>query len=48
MMAPLAASRIVEDWNWPARSFLLVYVVFFTAGMIFPLIARKMGVWSLP
>lgn len=46
LMVPLAASRVVEGWNWPAKAFVLVYFLFFATGMAYALIARKMGVWS--
>jgi uncharacterized membrane protein len=40
------ASRLVDGWNWPARAFVIVYLLFFATGMAYALIARKMGVWS--
>jgi len=40
------ASRVVEGWNWSAGSFVFVYALFFATGMVYALIARKMGVWS--
>lgn len=46
LMAPLAASRVVDGWNWPARAFVFVYVLFFLTGMAYALIARRMGAWS--
>jgi hypothetical protein len=46
LMVPLVASRMVEGWNWSAGSFVFVYVLFFATGMLYALIARKMGVWS--
>lgn len=46
LMVPLAASRVVEGWHWPARAFVLVYVLFFSTGMVYAAIARKMHVWS--
>ncbi|MBS1856095.1 MAG: hypothetical protein JST11_12065 [Acidobacteria bacterium] len=46
LMVPLVASQVVEGWNWPAGSFVLVYVLFFGTGMVYAAIARKMGVWS--
>jgi hypothetical protein len=45
-MAPLVASRVVEGWNWPVRAFVLAYVLFFATGMVYALIARRMGAWS--
>jgi hypothetical protein len=46
LMVPLVASRLVEGWNWPAGTFVFVYVLFFATGMAYALIARKMGAWS--
>jgi hypothetical protein len=46
LMVPLVASRMVEGWNWSAGSFVFVYILFFATGMVYALIARKMGVWS--
>ncbi|MBI3476054.1 MAG: hypothetical protein HY010_09995 [Acidobacteria bacterium] len=46
LMVPLVASRLVQGWNWSAGSFVFVYVLFFATGMVYALIARKMGVWS--
>lgn len=46
LMVPLVASRLVPGWNWPAGSFVFVYVLFFGTGMAYALIARKMGAWS--
>ena len=46
MMVPLVASQVVEGWNWNAGSFVFVYVLFFGTGMVYAVIARKMGVWS--
>jgi hypothetical protein len=40
------ASQVVEGWNWPARAFVFVYVLFFATGMVYAVIARKMGEWS--
>lgn len=46
LMVPLAASRVVEGWNWPPGAFVRVYVLFFLTGLVFALVARKMDVWS--
>ena len=46
LMVPLVASRVVEGWNWPAGTFVIVYVLFFGTGMAYALIARKMGSWA--
>ena len=46
LMAPLLASRVVDGWNWPPRAYVFVYVLFFGTGMVYAVIARKMGVWS--
>jgi hypothetical protein len=46
LMVPLVASRVVDGWNWPARAFVFVYVLFFGTGMAYVVIARKMGAWT--
>ena len=46
LMVPLVASHVVEGWNWNAGSFVVVYVLFFGTGMVYAVIARKMGAWS--
>jgi len=46
LMVPLVASQVVEGWHWAPGSFALVYVLFFATGMLYALIARKMGAWS--
>ena len=46
LMVPLVASQVVEGWNWPARAFVFVYVLFFGTGMAYALIARKMDSWA--
>jgi hypothetical protein len=46
LMVPLAASRVVQGWNWPAGTFVIVYVLFFGMGMAYAMIARKRGAWS--
>lgn len=46
LMVPLVASRVVEGWNWPARAFVLVYVLFFGTGLAYAAIARKMAARS--
>jgi hypothetical protein len=46
LMVPLVASRVVEGWNWPAGTFVFVYVLFFGTGMAYALIARRTGAWS--
>lgn len=46
LMVPLVASRVVDGWNWPAGTFVFVYVLFFGTGMAYALIARKMRAWS--
>jgi hypothetical protein len=46
LMVPLVASQVVEGWNWPAAAFVRVYVLFFATGMVYAVIARKMGAWS--
>jgi hypothetical protein len=46
LMVPLVASRVVEGWNWNAGGFVVVYLLFFATGMVYALIARKMGAWT--
>jgi len=46
LIVPLVASQMVEGWNWPARAFVLVYVLFFATGMAYALIARRMSAWT--
>lgn len=46
LMVPIIASRVVEGWNWPARAFVFVYVLFFLTGMAYAVIARKTRAWS--
>jgi hypothetical protein len=46
LMAPLVASQFVEGWNWPVGAFVRVYVLFFGTGLVFALVARRMGAWS--
>ena len=46
LMVPLVASQFVEDWHWGVGGFVRVYVLFFATGMVYALIARKMGAWS--
>ena len=46
LMVPLVASQVVEGWNWPAKAFVLVYVLFFLTGMVFALVARRMDAWT--
>jgi hypothetical protein len=46
LMVPLVASQVVDGWNWPAGAFVRVYVLFFVTGMVFALVARRMGAWS--
>jgi len=46
LMVPLVASQVVKGWNWNAGSFVFLYVLFFVTGMVYVVIARKMGAWS--
>jgi len=45
-MVPLIASQFVEDWHWGVSGFLRVYVLFFATGMVYALVARRMGALS--
>ena len=46
LMVPLVASQVVEGWKWKPGGFVFVYVLFFATGMLYAVIARKMGAWS--
>lgn len=46
LMVPLVASRVIEGWNWKPQAFVLVYILFFATGMVYALVARRMGAWS--
>ena len=45
-MVPVVASQFVEDWHWGVAGFVRVYVLFFATGMVYALVARRMGEWS--
>ena len=45
-MVPLVASQFFEDWHWGVGGFVRVYVLFFLTGMVYALIARRMGSWA--
>lgn len=45
-MIPAVAAQFVADWHWGVGGFAMAYLVFFTAGMAFALIARRMGAWT--
>lgn len=45
-MVPLVASQFVDDWHWGVAGFVRVYVLFFMTGMVYALVARRMGAWS--
>jgi hypothetical protein len=46
LMVPLVASRVVDDWNWPAGAFVRVYLLFFVTGMLYAVFAKKVGAWA--
>jgi hypothetical protein len=46
LMAPLVASQFVQDWKWPVGAFVRVYFLFFATGMVFAMVAKRMGAWS--
>ncbi len=46
LMVPLAASQVVDGWNWPAGAFVRVYLLFFGTALAYALIARRMGAWA--
>jgi hypothetical protein len=45
-MVPVVAAQFIQDWHWGVGGFVRVYFLFFIAGMMITLIARRMGVWS--
>jgi hypothetical protein len=45
-MIPAVAAQFVADWHWGVGGFAMAYLVFFTAGMVFAVIARRMGAWT--
>ena len=40
------APQVVDGWNWNAGAFVFVYILFFGTGMVYAVIAKKMGAWS--
>ncbi len=40
-LVPLLASRLVDGWNWPPGAFVITYLLFFSTGMAYALIARQ-------
>src|SRR6185312_12883220 len=46
LMVPAVASRLVAGWNWPAGAFVRLYALFFVTGLVYALVARRMGAWS--
>lgn len=46
LMVPLAASQVVEGWNWNPGAFVFLYVLLCGLGMAYALIASKMSAWS--
>ena len=45
-MVPVVAAQFVKDWHWGVGGFVRVYVLLFLTGMVYAVIARKMGVWA--
>jgi hypothetical protein len=45
-MIPAVAAQFTPDWHWGVGGFAMAYLVFFTAGMAFAVIARRMGAWT--
>jgi hypothetical protein len=45
-MVPVVAAQFVKDWHWGVGGFVRVYVLFFLTGMVYAVIARKMGAWA--
>ncbi len=46
LMVPLAASQVVDGWNWNAGGFVFAYVMFFGTSLAYGLIAQTMGAWT--
>jgi len=46
LMVPVVAAQFVKDWHWGVGGFVRVYVLFFLTGMMYAVIARRMGAWS--
>ena len=46
LMVPLGASQVVDGWNWNPGAYVFAYVLFFGTGMLYAVIARRMGAWS--
>jgi len=46
LMVPLVASQVVDGWNWNPGAYVFAYVLFFGTGMLYAVIAGKMGAWS--
>ena len=46
LMVPAVASRVVEGWNWPAGAFVRLYFLLFGTGLVYALVARRMGAWA--
>jgi hypothetical protein len=45
-MAPVVAAQFIRDWHWGVGGFVRAYLLFFVAGLVITLIARRMRVWS--
>jgi hypothetical protein len=46
LMVPVVVAQFVKDWHWGVGGFVRVYVLFFLTGMVYAVIARRMGAWS--
>ena len=46
LTVPLVASQVVGGWNWNPGAYVFAYVLFFGTGMLYAVIARRMGAWS--
>jgi hypothetical protein len=46
LMVPVVAAQFVKDWHWGVGGFVRVYVLFFSTGIVYAVIARRMGAWS--
>ena len=46
LIVPLVAAQVVKGWNWDAGAFVFLYFLLFGTGMVYSVIASKMGAWS--
>jgi len=41
LLPPLLGSQLIEGWNWPARAFVLLWVLLFGVGVAYQLVTRN-------